>query len=632
MTSALNQWCGNMAKRPVLAVTLSVLWLILIGGIAYIWHLGSIGLVDETEPLFAEASRQMLVTGDWITPFFNGETRFDKPALIYWCQAIAYAAIGVNEWAVRLPSALAAIGLISLAFYTLVWQQAQEDRLLQLHHSNRRWLVAGLATAMIAFNPQMIVWGRIGVSDMLLTGCIASALLCFFLGYASNDPKFSSHRKSTRNKFSILSFFPSGWYLAFYILIGAAILTKGPVGIVLPGLIVCLFLFYLGNFIKVWQEAKPLGGLLIVAAIALPWYILVALQNGSNYIDSFFGYHNVERFTSVVNRHSAPWYFYFVVVLVGFAPYAVYLPAAMAKLNFWNLKYWRSQPRSQQLGLFALTWFLGVFGFFTIAVTKLPSYVLPLMPAAAILIALFWGDCMISSAKSQASESRNFSSPTSNSKASNSKTSIFWSGWFNVAFSSILAVVLYYIPQIIGEDPAAPDFRELLQQSGYNIIGSIIWLICAIALAVLLIRRTWRPLIAVNLVAFAAFFLLVLTPSLYLMDSQRQLPLRELSALAVQNQQPGEELMMVGFKKPTVVFYTQSPVNYIKQNRAAGEYIQKQKLQKEENQASQTQESSSDSILIITQPKKLPKMGLKASDYQDLGRKGAYQLIRVPLT
>ncbi|MEO0970821.1 MAG: glycosyltransferase, partial [Cyanobacteria bacterium J06639_18] len=400
-----------------------------------------------------------------------------------------------------------------------------------------------------------------------------------------------------------------------------------------------------------------LRGLLIVGAIALPWYILVALQNGSNYIDSFFGYHNVERFTSVVNRHSAPWYFYFIVVLVGFAPYAVYLPAAMAKLNFWNLKYWRSQPRSQQLGLFALTWFLGVFGFFTIAVTKLPSYVLPLMPAAAILIALFWGDCMISSAKSQAGDSENFNSPTSNSKTSNSKTSnsktsnsktsnsktsksqtsnskasIFWSGWFNVAFSSTLTVVLYYIPQIIGEDPAAPDFRELLQQSGYNIIGSIIWLACAIALAVLLIRRTWRPLIAVNLVAFAAFFLLVLTPSLYLMDSQRQLPLRELSALAVQNQQPGEELMMVGFKKPTVVFYTQSPVNYIKQNRTAGEYIQKQKLKKEEAQTSQTQESSSDSILIITQPKKLPKMGLETSDYQDLARKGAYQLIRVPLT
>ena len=621
MTSALNQWCGNMAKRPVLAVTLSVLWLVLIGGIAYIWHLGSIGLVDETEPLFAEASRQMLVTGDWITPFFNGETRFDKPALIYWCQAIAYAVIGVNEWAVRLPSALAAIGLICLAFYTLVWQQTQIDKLLQTYNSNRRWLVAGLATAMMAFNPQMIVWGRIGVSDMLLTGCIASALLCFFIGYVSNDPKTSSHGNLTANKFSIFSFFPSGWYLAFYILIGAAILTKGPVGIVLPGLIVCLFLFYLGNFIKVWQEAKPLRGLLIVGAIALPWYVLVALQNGSSYIDSFFGYHNVERFTSVVNRHSAPWYFYFIVVLVGFAPYAVYLPAAMAKLKFWDFKHWRSQPRVQQLGLFAFIWFVGVFGFFTIAVTKLPSYVLPLMPAAAILIALLWGDNLTSQAyNSQAYNSQAYNSQASGSKVSTSKASIFWSGWFNVVFSSALAATLYYIPTIIGEDPAAPDFRELLQRSGYNNIGTLIWFLCAVTLAVLLIRRIWRPLIAVNVVAFAAFFLLVLTPALDLMDSQRQLPLRELSALAVENQKPGEELMMVGFKKPTVVFYTQRPVNYIKQNRVAGEYIQEK-----------TQKSNAGSILVIAQPKKFPKMGLEESDYQSLGEKGAYQLIRVPL-
>ena len=237
------------------------------------------------------------------------------------------------------------------------------------------------------------------------------------------------------------------------------------------------------------------------------------------------------------------------------------------------------------------------------------------MPAAAILIALFWGENLISVPSSQAS----------GFNASGSKTSIFWSGWFNVVFLSALAATLYYIPTIIGEDPAAPDFRELLQQSGYTIIGTLIWFLCAVTLAVLLIRRIWRPLIAVNLVAFAAFFLLVLTPALDLMDSQRQLPLRELSALAVENQKPGEELMMVGFKKPTVVFYTQRPVNYIKQNQAAREYIQ------EQTQKQTTQKSNVGSILVIAQPKKFSKMGLEPSDYQNLGEKGAYQLIRVPL-
>ena len=173
-----------MEKRPVLAVMLSILWLTIVAGIAFFWHLGNFSLIDETEPLFAEASRQMYVTGDWITPYFNGETRFDKPALIYWCQAIAYMIFGVNEWAVRLPSAIAAFGLISLAFYSLYSYQAKMDDLEGVYRPSRRWLTAGLGAAVIALNPQMIAWGRQGVSDMLLNGCMTSALLCFFQGYA----------------------------------------------------------------------------------------------------------------------------------------------------------------------------------------------------------------------------------------------------------------------------------------------------------------------------------------------------------------------------------------------------------------------------------------------------------------
>src|SRR4028118_1428694 len=98
---------------------LAILWLLLIGFLAFFWNLGSTGLIDETEPLFAEAARQMTVTGDWITPYFNGVTRFDKPPLIYWLMAIAYSTFGVNEFAVRLPSALAGLALTAFCFYTL---------------------------------------------------------------------------------------------------------------------------------------------------------------------------------------------------------------------------------------------------------------------------------------------------------------------------------------------------------------------------------------------------------------------------------------------------------------------------------------------------------------------------------
>ena len=115
----VTNWWKSWEKYPTRIWLLSILGLVSISLLAFLWHLGSIGLVDETEPLFAEAARQMTVTGDWITPYFNGETRFDKPPLIYWLMAIGYKLIGVNEWAVRLPSALAAIALTGLSFYTL---------------------------------------------------------------------------------------------------------------------------------------------------------------------------------------------------------------------------------------------------------------------------------------------------------------------------------------------------------------------------------------------------------------------------------------------------------------------------------------------------------------------------------
>jgi hypothetical protein len=122
----IKSWSEYYRRRPlaeswkrIVPLLLSLLWLCAIAWVAFLWHLGNIGLVDETEPLFAEAARQMTVTGDWITPYFNGATRFDKPPLIYWLMAVAYRTLGVNEWAVRLPSALCAIALTCLGFYTL---------------------------------------------------------------------------------------------------------------------------------------------------------------------------------------------------------------------------------------------------------------------------------------------------------------------------------------------------------------------------------------------------------------------------------------------------------------------------------------------------------------------------------
>ncbi len=590
----VDKWFHDLQQRPVLAVAVSSLWLLVIGWIAFGWNLGNVGLIDETEPLFAEASRQMLLTGDWITPFFNGVTRFDKPALIYWCQAIAYSIMGVNEWAARTPSVLAAMGVIALAFYTVQWHFTKKDELEKVTNLPRRYLTAALAAALMALNPEMIVWGRTGVSDMLLTGCIGSTLLCFFLGYAQNNRAIVIANWQ----------FPNQWYLASYVLIAGAILTKGPVGIVLPGLIMIAFALYVGKFWQIWREMRPILGMVIVLVLSLPWYILVTWRNGWNFINAFFVYHNIERFTEVVNGHSAPWYFYFLVVLLGFAPYAVYIPESLVRLKLWQRSYWLQKERSQHLGLFVSLWFLGVFGFFTVSVTKLPSYVLPLMPAAAILVALSWSDLF----------------PTSQNSTPTHLAFLRISAWINVAFITFISIALFNLTQIVGPDPAAPELYAEMEKSGILKYGGIIWLIITLISSILILTHRYRQIIIINLVGFTAFIAISLMPAILIMDQQRQLPLRELSALIVESKQPNEELIMVGFKKPTVTFYTKQNVNYIKFSQAALKYIQNPELSKTKS-----------SLLMLIEQEKFPEMELQPDTYKSLATKGAYQLIRISL-
>ncbi|MEG4807813.1 glycosyltransferase family 39 protein [Microcoleus sp. F8-D3] len=644
---------GATPTKRIAPLLLSILWLCAIAWVGFLWNLGNIGLVDETEPLFAEAARQMTVTGDWITPYFNGETRFDKPPLIYWLMAVAYRTLGVNEWAVRLPSALCAIGLTCLGFYTLSKEKGirKEEEGRGKEEEGRRKEEEGhdtdsetdtrmnatvfppsssshsptpplspslripiflstpwIGAALIALNPQTIAWGRTGVSDMLLVGCMCSALLAFFLGYTLEE-----QREKTEFSTVSASRFPNKWYLTFYVLIALAILAKGPVGIVVPALIVGSFGLYLGNFWQLWREMRPVSGILIILAIALPWYILVILANGQTYIDSFFGYHNFQRFTGVVNKHSAPWYFYFFVVLVGFAPWSIYLPVAIARTRFWQRSYWRRQPRSAQLSLFALFWFGCIFGFFTIAVTKLPSYVLPLIPAAAILVTLLWSDIIAGN------EPKNRRAKLE-IKSDFLPRGLLVTYIFNVIFLLIVAGATFYSYNWLGDDPAMPNFPQAIQESGLLIVGGAIWITTAVAIALLLWQRQQRWILVANFIGLVAFIIFGLTPAYKAVDINRQLPLRQLAQVAVQQKLPGEEFIMVGFWKPSLVFYTQGPVTYYRAVTKAIDYIKESK------------NPTSPSILLLGYPEKFVQLGLQPNQYQLLDSRGAYQLARVPRT
>ncbi len=430
-----NSW-KSFEQHPKSSWWFSFFWLLLIGFFAFIWNLGTTGLVDETEPLFAEAARQMAETGDWVTPYFNGETRFDKPPLVYWLMAIGYKVIGVNEWAVRWPSAFAAIALMAMVFYTLRrYGFATPGTAKQGEGVSRPqrqlWLSAWLGSALVALNIQTLVWAHTGVSDLLLSGCMGCAILCFFLGYAKY--------RGEGGWFA----WPRPWYLAFYILTSLAVLTKGPVGIVIPGIVIIPFLLYVGGLWQVAKEAGLVVGSILFLILSVPWFVLVSLRN-PDYLDSFFGYHNFERFTGVVNHHAAPWYFYFLVVLVGFAPYSVYLPQAIFRLKFWQPSFWRKQPRSAQLSLFALFWFAAIFLFFSVAVTKLPSYTLPLLPAAAILVALLGSE--------ELTKVKQLTNKTKPNRG------LLITNLVNILFLFVLAAALAYAPTLLVMTPPPPTW------------------------------------------------------------------------------------------------------------------------------------------------------------------------------
>ncbi len=595
----LKLWWQSWQKYPQSCWLFSFIWLLGINWFAFIWHLGNTGLVDETEPLFAETARQMTVTGNWITPYYNGETRFDKPPLTYWLIAIAYKLIGVNEWAVRLPSALAAIALVVFGFYTLRYfgfatprnvQQItnQEDKI-----KRQLWFSAWIGSALIAFNAHTILWARTGVSDLLLSGCMGTALFCFFWGYVRVE----------KTEKSWLSF-PHPWYLSFYILIALAVLAKGPVGIVLPGLIIFTFLLYTGTFWSVLEEMSILWGGLIFLVLTLPWYILVILENGQTYIDSFFGYHNFQRFADVVNGHDAPWYFYFLIVFLFFAPWSVYLPYAIARWRLWQVSCWRKQPRYAQFSLFACVWFSCIFIFFTISVTKLPSYVLPLIPAAAILVTGVWSQELTSSSQAKLNYG------------------LLVSVIGNFLLALALAIAFIYLPDFIGKDPAIPNLKELIRQSGLHWRGGLIWGLGAIGMFLFIRqRKQWRWLIAVNLMSFFALIILVLLPISFFIDEHRQLPLRQISQTIVEIKQPQEEMWMIGFKKPTLVFYTQHPATFLKHPKELNHYLKTHKDKLE----------PSNQILLIIRPKDIRRLNLQPQDYQKIDAQGAYHLIRVQI-
>src|SRR2546422_1974979 len=321
--------------------------LLVLCALLFFLGLGTLGLTDRDEGSNAEAAREMVESGDWLTPTLNGTPRFAKPILIYWLIACSYLVFGVSEFTARLPSALFGTLLVLM-------QYAFATRLLGP-------TVGFRAALMLLLNFEVLAIGRMVLTDMVLVFFTTLSILSFFLAMEGEG-------RAKR------------WYWGFYVGMALATLTKGPVGVLVPLLAVIPYLLLTRRWREVVPECRLLTGTAVFLLIAAPWYAAMFLLHGAGYAASARG-DTLTRFFSVIGGHGGTILFYIPILLLGFFPWSGFLPSALVEA----LRERQDPPRAVQTPCAGLV--LGVFLFFTPSSPPLPHHIPPLVPRAPPFVA-----------------------------------------------------------------------------------------------------------------------------------------------------------------------------------------------------------------------------------------------------
>ena len=337
---------------PARSTVWPLLILLVIACCLFFLALGKLPLLEPDEGRNAEVAREMLVSGDWITPHFDSQTYLDKPAPFFWLVAASFRLWGISEWAARWPSAVLALALV-----LLTWFMARRM------FGSATGLRAGI---IVASCPLVIAFSRLVIFDMMLTFLVTLALATFWRIDVDN----------TRRP----------WLEALlFAAMGLATITKGPVGFLLP---VLTILAYLGLCRRL-RDVKRLHwglGMVVFVAVALPWFIAVCLRN-PDFPRYALWDESLRRFAGHYAHRRGGIFYYVPVYLGGWFPWSCFL-----LLVAWNkLRSWKElgQEKNKWL-LFLLAWAGVVFVFFTISGSKLPGYVLPAMVPLSILMAHAW--------------------------------------------------------------------------------------------------------------------------------------------------------------------------------------------------------------------------------------------------
>jgi 4-amino-4-deoxy-L-arabinose transferase-like glycosyltransferase len=329
-----------------------LLALVLVFALAWFGTLEQRRLINPDEGRYSEIPREMVATGDWLTPRLNGIKYFEKPALQYWATATAFTVFGEHHWTARLwPALTGFLGVLFTAFATA--------RLFGLQAG----LIAG---AVLAGSVLWNVIGHVNTLDMGVSFFLAAAVFALCLGQRDEANLRESSAKSRR------------WRDGAWVLLALAVLSKGLIGLVLPAATVVAYALWERDWGFILR-IRPLRGLLILLAITAPWFIAVSLAN-PEFARFFFIHEHFERFLTKAHGRYQPMWYFIPILLIGMLPWLGSLLQGIAA-GFRRDAGRRFQPRR-----FLLVWAVLVFIFFSVSSSKLASYILPIFPALAALI------------------------------------------------------------------------------------------------------------------------------------------------------------------------------------------------------------------------------------------------------
>lgn len=341
----------------------------------------NIPLLGPDEPRYAQVAREMFLSGDWITPTLGGHHWFEKPALLYWLQIGFYHLFGVTEFAARLGSALFGLGTVA-AMYIVGRYATTNDPRSTDNFANWMALIAASSLGLLVFS-------RGASFDIIVTFPLAASLTGFFVFLRTKD---------CDSRFGTIGL------VVFYLFAGLAMLAKGLIGVVFPFAIVGFYFVLARQLPSKKFMVSILWGSVLMLAVAALWNVPMYLKHGWEFIDEFYIQHHFQRYTSNKYKHPQPFYFFWWVLPLMTLPWLPFffggfvraIRAIFSSNNEDDVLRARKiietdapEPQLRQLLLFAFAWMIVPIVFFSISGSKLPGYILPALPGALILAAIF---------------------------------------------------------------------------------------------------------------------------------------------------------------------------------------------------------------------------------------------------